>query len=71
MVYTEEKLSYDDPEKDYVLEGYVDLVISDGEENFIIDYKRNSTPELLYEDGTIAIRSESAEALLPLQILVY
>lgn len=61
VVYTEEKLSYDDPEKDYVLEGYVDLVISDGEENFIIDYKRNSTPKLLYEDGTIAIRSESAE----------
>lgn len=61
VVFTERKLSHEEPGKDYVLEGYVDLVISDGEDTYIIDYKRNATPELLYEDGSIAIKSDSSD----------
>ncbi|MCQ2240712.1 PD-(D/E)XK nuclease family protein [Treponema sp.] len=57
VLFTEEKLRYESTERNYILEGYVDLVISDGEETFIIDYKKSKTPELLYEDGSIAIKN--------------
>ncbi|WP_407398906.1 PD-(D/E)XK nuclease family protein [Treponema sp.] len=50
VLYAEEDFVYEEVEKGYVLEGTVDLIISDGQEEFIIDYKNSSVPGILYSD---------------------
>lgn len=61
VLYTEKELSYADPEMDYILHGYADLIISDGTEEMLIDFKTGKTPEPLYEDGSIAIKNDDED----------
>ena len=55
ILYTEERLTHQ--EENYVFVGDVDLVLSNDYEIFIIDYKKSKTPDLLYDDGTVRIKT--------------
>lgn len=53
---TEKELSYEDADKDYILNGKIDLVLSDDEQLYIIDFKTSKAPNQFYENGTIPIK---------------
>lgn len=56
VLFTEERMVYE--EDNYYLEGFADLVLTDGNQEMLIDFKTSKTPDMLYEDGSVSIKSD-------------
>lgn len=71
VLFTELSLSHEEPEKGYVLEGHIDLVITDDNQEIIIDYKKSKTPDVLYAESAPEAAAGDSSNLPDFQMPAY